>query len=181
LLPLKEMPPLCSGTPRYANRILAEWRSLDAASLLQGETYLNDHLVMGGLPILDLSPCRDDLEPSQVFESLGCPADRVLDGILDAGGRGADKFYNLVDVLAHDLTRWQDAGHIAIDPDQREAGLVLVSSGVRTMAPDGFSLRLFGARKSPRTGGDLTGRHPGSTKKAGAACISRLTRRQGAC
>jgi hypothetical protein len=115
---------------RHVYGILAEKRPLDAASLLQGETYLKDHLVMGGLPILDLPPCRDDLEPSQVFESLGCPADPVLDGILDAGGRGADKFYNLVDVLAHDLTRWQDAGHIAIDPDHRarrlcEAGLVV--------------------------------------------------------
>ena len=41
------------------------------------------------------------LEPANVVDGGGCPADRGLDGVLDADGGRADQLDQLVDVVGH--------------------------------------------------------------------------------
>src|SRR3712207_7968698 len=62
---------------------------------------LERHLVAPDLPVLHLATHLRHLEPPDVANGGGCPRDRILDGVGDAGARGSDKLDQLIDVLGH--------------------------------------------------------------------------------
>ena len=56
---------------------------------------------MADLAVLDMAAGLDDLEPAKVAQGLVGALERGLDRVLDAGGRGSDELYHLVDVFRH--------------------------------------------------------------------------------
>src|SRR5215218_6476875 len=71
-------------------------------AFFEREADLERHLVAPELPVLHLATHLGHLEPPDVADGGGCPRDRILDGIGDAGARGSDKLDQLIDVLGHD-------------------------------------------------------------------------------
>src|SRR5882724_7423719 len=74
-------------------------------SILEGETYLHRHLVVGELPLLDVAAGADDLEPAHVAHGLGGPRDGVLNRLVDPALGRTGQLDGLVDVLAHQSSR----------------------------------------------------------------------------
>ncbi|GGC49020.1 hypothetical protein GCM10011504_29280 [Siccirubricoccus deserti] len=68
----------------------------EAPSFVEGEADLERHLVVPDLPVDYLAPHLHDLEPSDVPDILGGPADRISDGVGDAFRGSADKIDDLV-------------------------------------------------------------------------------------
>jgi hypothetical protein len=58
-------------------------------------------LFVPDLAVLDMAAGLDNFEPVQISQRLAGPLDRGLDGILDAGLRGTNKFNHLVDMIRH--------------------------------------------------------------------------------
>jgi hypothetical protein len=70
---------------------------------LDGETHFDRHLVVRDLAALDMAAGFGDFEPADVVDGRRGAGDRALDGVLDAGGRGADQLNDLVNVVTHEL------------------------------------------------------------------------------
>jgi hypothetical protein len=68
---------------------------------LERETYLDRHLPMTNLVLLDLSARLEDFEPAKIAQTLRSLGNGVLNCVFNAVGGRAHEFDLLVDMIAH--------------------------------------------------------------------------------
>jgi hypothetical protein len=85
------------------------------------EPHFDGHLVVQDLAALDVPSRFEHLEPADIVDRARSPGNGGLDRILDARGRGADEFDDLVDVVRHTNSRDQGSGWYTICELERRA------------------------------------------------------------
>ena len=153
---------------------VARRQSQHGLGLLDGETHLDGDLPLIDLVLVDAPAGFDDLEPAQVLKGPAGAFERGVDGMLDALGRGAGEFNELIDFVFH--KRWPPKplwGCKALHGKDRQGS----SNGgnlPRTLARSGRDSRW---RCAVRMGDRVSLRHQGRTTEAspfpggGASCL----------
>ncbi len=101
--------------------------SFGTCSFVEREADLDRHLPMSDFVVLDVAASLQNLEPAKVSQALRGLGKRVLNGIFDSDGGGADKFDLLVDMIAH-------AGRLGFPSDEDQPETFRASRGSRLAA-----------------------------------------------